>query len=47
MQISDLPNEVVALIAEFLDKYCINTLPQTCKRFSLLLNHSLYKFNVH
>ncbi|CAG8900252.1 unnamed protein product [Penicillium egyptiacum] len=47
MQMSDLPNEIVALIAEFLDdEYCINALLQTCRKFSLLLNPSLYKFNV-
>lgn len=47
MQILNLPNEIVALIAEFLDdEYCINALLQTCRRFSLLLDHSLYKFNV-
>jgi ankyrin repeat protein len=47
MQMSDLPNEIVALIAEFLDdEYCINALLQTCRKLSLLLNHSLYTFNV-
>ncbi|KAJ5157602.1 uncharacterized protein N7482_008702 [Penicillium canariense] len=47
MQILDLPNELVAWIAECLDdEYCINALVPTCRRFFWLLNRSLYKFNV-
>lgn len=47
MHLSDLPNELVILIGEFLDdEYCINALLQRCRRFYLLLNHSIYQFNV-
>ncbi|KAJ5903359.1 hypothetical protein N7504_005742 [Penicillium tannophilum] len=47
MQISDLPNELISLISEYLDdENCINSLLQTCKRLFLLLNHSLYEHNV-
>lgn len=47
MQILDFPTDILILISEFLDdEYCINALVQTCRRFYLLLNHSLYRFNV-
>lgn len=47
MHILDFPTEILILISEFLDdEYCINALVQTCRRFYLLLNHSLYRFNV-
>ncbi|KAJ5396247.1 uncharacterized protein N7487_010550 [Penicillium crustosum] len=47
MHILDFPTEILILISEFLDdEYCINALVQTCRRFYLLLNHSLYQFNV-
>ncbi|CAI7614540.1 unnamed protein product [Penicillium pancosmium] len=47
MHLLDLPNELVIDIAHFIeDEYWLNTLVQTCKRFYLLLNHSLYELNV-
>lgn len=46
MHILDFPTEILILISEFLDdEYCINALVQTCRRFYLLLNPSLYRFN--
>ncbi|KAJ5192153.1 hypothetical protein N7449_008295 [Penicillium cf. viridicatum] len=48
MHILDFPTEILILISEFLDdEYCLNALIQTCRRFYLLLNHSLYRFNVY
>lgn len=47
MKLLDLPNELVTDIAHFLDdEFCINALLQTCRRFYLLLNSSLYQLNV-
>ncbi|OQD93586.1 hypothetical protein PENSOL_c031G09265 [Penicillium solitum] len=46
MHILDFPTEILILISEFLDdEHCINALVQTCRRFYLLLNPSLYRFN--
>ncbi|KAJ5115998.1 hypothetical protein N7456_000346 [Penicillium angulare] len=47
MELSNLPNELLVLVAEFVDdEFSINALLQTCKRFPPLLNPCLYELNV-